>query len=215
MEVKDTQQGGNTQQSAPVWALRYAAAGMLIFPVSAAKNAAVAHWLEDASSDPAVIEAWLQKWAHCDFGWALPADVVVVDIDVKHGKRRLRGLQGPRRMRSAQTSHAAGHDALGRDAALLCGVEAVQERGGDRGTGIDTRTEGGYVVLPLPRQRPRMARARSLARGHAPLLPAPAWLDCALREAPSARAPLTLAPRAALMPPSSDPWAQRTGAGAA
>ena len=51
------------------------------------------------------------------------------------------------------------------------------------GTGIDTRTVGGYVVLPLPRQWPRMA-APTHWRGRRSL-PAPAWLDIALRQAPS------------------------------
>ncbi len=41
------------------------------------------------------------------------------------------------------------------------------------------------------------------------LLPAPAWLDCVVRKAPSTRAPLTLAPRSALAPASSDSWAQK------
>ena len=52
--------------------------------------------------------------------------------------------------------------------------------------------------------------ARSLAwTALASLLPAPAWLDGALRKAPSTRPPLVLAPRAALAPPSSDSWAQK------
>ena len=69
------------------------------------------------------------------------------------------------------------------------------------GTGIDTRSEGGYVVLPLPGNGREWLRQLIGAT----LLPAPAWLDCALRQAPPTRAPLVLAPRAALVPPSSDP----------
>ncbi len=76
------------------------------------------------------------------------------------------------------------------------------------GGGIDVRALGGYVVLPCEgngRQwlRPLIGMA---------LLPAPPWLDCALKQAPptrGARAPLTLAPRSALAPASSDSWAQR------
>jgi hypothetical protein len=72
------------------------------------------------------------------------------------------------------------------------------------GTGIDIRTEGGYVVLPGPGNGRQWLRPLIGADGAmAPLLPAPAWLDCVLR-----KAPLVLAPRAALTPPSSDPWAQ-------
>ena len=45
-------------------ALRYAAAGMRIFPVNADKRPLVAALaFKDASSDPAVIEAWLAEVA--------------------------------------------------------------------------------------------------------------------------------------------------------
>ena len=67
------------------WALRYAAAGMLIFPVNAQQAAADAHGFKDASSDPEVIKAWRGKWAHCDFGWAMPR---------KHGRCRRRTKNG-------------------------------------------------------------------------------------------------------------------------
>ncbi len=114
------------------WALRYAAAGLLIFPVNANKKPLTTHGFKDATSDPAAIEAWRRKWPHCEFGWAVPAGVVVVDVDIKHGKngyadfKRLAGCD-PR-----DVADAAGHDAQRRAAPLLCGVEAVQERGGDR-----------------------------------------------------------------------------------
>ena len=62
--------------------------------------------------------------------------------------------------------------------------------------GIDTRTEGGYVVLPLPGNGREPLRPLIGAT----LLPAPAWLDGTQRQT---RAPLTLAPRSAFAPPSS------------
>ena len=66
---------------------------MRIFPVNARGTPLVAHGYKDASSDPAAIEAWCSKWAHCDFAWALPADIVVVDLDEKHGKHGLRDFR--------------------------------------------------------------------------------------------------------------------------
>jgi hypothetical protein len=72
------------------------------------------------------------------------------------------------------------------------------------GTGIDTRAEGGYVVLPLPGNGRQWLRELIGADdGLAHLLPAPAWLDVALR-----KAPLVLAPRRAL---TAVVWAQRQG----
>ena len=79
------------------------------------------------------------------------------------------------------------------------------------GTGIDTRTEGGYVVLPGHNNGREWLRELIGADGAmVQLLPAPAWLDGALRKASSPRAPLVLAPRAALAPSSNpDPYARK------
>ena len=188
-------------------ALRYAAAGLRIFPVNADKQPLTQHGFKDATSDPAVIEAWWQKWPHCEFGWAVPADVVVVDIDVKHGKHGYDDFKRPCRLRSAGRHDAEATTPQRRAAALLCGDEAVQERGRDRRDRHRYPRRGRLRRAARGGQRPRMAAPAD--RRRRPLLPAPAWLDCALRKAPSTRAPLVLAPRAALAPPSSDPWAQR------
>jgi hypothetical protein len=177
--------------------LRYAVTGLSVFPVSAAKKPLVAHWRADATSDSATIEAWLQKWANCDFAWALPANVVVVDIDVKHGRRgyddfqRLAGCDA-RAVATPMATTPSGGAQL-----FYAALKPYKNAVAIAGTGIDTRCEGGYVVLPMPGngrewQRPLLG---------APLVPAPTWLDAALRPAPSLRAPLT--------PPPSDIWAQR------
>ena len=73
------------------------------------------------------------------------------------------------------------------------------------GTALDLRALGGYVVLPLPGNGREWLKPLIGAS----LLPAPAWLDYVVRKAPSTRAPLTLAPRSALAPASSDSWAQK------
>jgi Bifunctional DNA primase/polymerase, N-terminal len=78
------------------------------------------------------------------------------------------------------------------------------------GTGIDTRTAGGYIVLSGPGNGREWIRNLIGADGvMRPLAPAPSWLDSALRSTPSTRSPLMLAPRSALAPASVDPWAQR------
>ena len=192
-------------------ALRYADAGMKIFPVNAAKKPLVDHWPVSASSDPAVIEACLRKWAHCEFAWALPANVVVVDLDEKNGKHGyadFKSLAGcdPRDVMTPSASTPTGGLHLVY-AALRPYKNAAPAIAG---TGIDTRSIGGYVVLPLPGNGRQWLRQLIGADGAmAPLLPAPAWLDCAVRTTPQARASLILAPRAALVPPSSDSQAQR------
>jgi hypothetical protein len=192
--------GGDEKQGGLAGARRYAAHGLRIFPVSANKRPLVPHWRVDATSDPAAIEAWWRKWPHADAALALPAGVVVVDIDVKQGKdgyrdfKRLAGcdLQDVATPRSSTPSGGAQF--------FYAATKPYKNQVAIDGTSLDVRAEGGYVVLPLPDNGRKWLRPLL----GAPLLPAPAWLDVALR-----KAPLVLAPRAALAPPSSDSWAQR------
>jgi hypothetical protein len=190
-------------------ALRYAAV-MLIFPVDANKKPLTRHGFKDASSDPAVIEAWLLKWPHCEFGWAMPADIIAVDIDVKSGRngyadfRRLAGCDPHDVVTPSASTPSGGTQVFFAAAKKYRNAVAIDE------TGIDTRTAGGYVVLPLPGNGRTWLRPLIGADGAmAELMPAPAWLDIALRKEPSTHAPLVLAPRAALSSASSDPWSQK------
>jgi hypothetical protein len=200
MDGCESTNGGAEGQGELAEALRYAAARMLIFPVRANKHPLVAHWPAAASSDPAAIEAWCLKWAHREFAWALPAEVLVLDIDIKHGKdgyrdfKRLAGCD-PRDVATPQSTTPSGGMQL-----FYAAAKPYKNQVAIGGTGLDTRTGGGYVVLPLHDNGRKWLRPLL----GAPLLPAPAWLDVALR-----KAPLVLAPRAALAPPSSDSWAQR------
>jgi Bifunctional DNA primase/polymerase, N-terminal len=186
-------------------ALRYGEAGLRIFPVNARGAPLTPHGFKDASSDPEVIKAWRKEGAHCDFGWALPADIVAVDLDEKNGKHGLKDFKDragrdPQDVLTPQATTPSGGLHL-----IYAATKPYKNVVAIDGSGIDTRTAGGYVVLPLPGNGREWLRPLIGAT----LLPAPAWLDCAVRKAPSTRPPLTLAPRSALVPPSSDLWAQR------
>ena len=158
-----------------------------------------------------MIRAWRTRWPGCDFGWAVPVDVVVVDLDEKHGKHGLRDFR--------ERAGCDPHDVMTPQASTPSGGLHLVYRATKPyknlapaipGAGIDTRCLGGYVVLPLASNG--RAWLKPLIGGDgvmAPLLPAPTWLDCAQRKEPSPRAPLILAPHSALVPPSADPWAQR------
>ena len=190
----------------------YLAAGMLIFPVDASKRPLVAHWRADASSDPEVIKAWRERWPSCDFGY-VPAAVVVVDLDVKHGKN---GFADFKRFAGCDARDVLTPQWLHRPAAAGCSIIYAASKPYKNlapaiiGTGLDTRAEGGYVVLPVPGNGRQWVRELIGADGALePLLPAPAWLACAERREPSPRMPLVLAPSSALVSPSADPWAQR------
>jgi hypothetical protein len=131
--------------------------------------------------------------------------MVVVDVDVKGGKRgyddfkRLAGC-APEEVATPRASTPSGGMQV-----FYAASKPYKNAVAIGGTGIDTRAEGGYVVLPLPGN----GREWLGELIGATLLPAPAWLDCVLKQAPVTRAPLTLAPRSALVPSSSDSWAQR------
>lgn len=184
---------------------RYAAAGLRIFPVKARGAPLTQHGFKDASSDPEVIKVWSRRWAHGEFGWAVPADVVVIDLDEKNGKHGLRDFRDragcdPRDVATPQATTPSGGRHI-----VYRATKAYRNLVGIEGTGIDTRTEGGYVVLPSPGNGRQWVRPLiGLDGAIQPLLPAPAWLDVALR-----KAPLVLAPRAALAQPSSNSWAQK------
>jgi hypothetical protein len=192
--------GDYPQASVLAESLRYVARGFRVFPVHADKTPLVAHWREEATADPAMIKAWRRKWAHHDIAWAIPANVIAVDIDVKHGKngyadfKRLAGCD-PRDVPTPQSTTPSGGMQL-----FYAAIKPYKNAVAIGGTGIDTRTLGGYVVLPGHKNGRQWLRPLIGAE----LLPAPAWLDIALR-----KAPLVLAPRTAIVPPSSDPWSQR------
>ena len=68
------------------WALAYAAAGMAVFPVKADKKPLTIHGFKDAvideDADPRLVD---ECYPHADIGWAVPAEIVVVDLDSKSG----------------------------------------------------------------------------------------------------------------------------------
>jgi Bifunctional DNA primase/polymerase, N-terminal len=140
----------------------------------------------------------------------VPSDVIVVDLDEKNGKHGLRDFRDragcePRDVPTPQATTPSGGLHL-----IYAAAKSYKNAVAIDGTGIDIRTLGGYVVLPLPGNGREWLRELIGVDGViAPLLPAPVWLDCVVRKAPSTRAPLILTPRSALAPPLSDSWAQK------
>jgi hypothetical protein len=182
------------------WALKYAAADMLIFPVNAAKRPLTPHGFKDASSAPVVIEAWLQKWPYCDFGWALPSTIVVIDIDMSAGRN---GFEDFRRLAGCDPHEVAAPMATTVSGGLhifFAASKAYKNAVAIAGTGIDVRSLGGYVVLPAPGNGRTWLRELIGGDGvMVPLAAAPVWLDVVVK-----KPPLVLAPQATLIQPASD-----------
>ena len=138
---------------APIdWALAYASAGMAIFPVGANKKPLTAHGLKDASTNDTAICSWWRKWRHADIGWAVPADVVVVDLDRKGSSDGLQdfhahGDVGVDDVPTPQASTPTG----GRHLVYSANGSACRNGVRVNGSAIDIRTGGGYIVLPGPR----------------------------------------------------------------
>ena len=164
------------------WARAYADHGLPILPVRPDKTPLTPHGLKDASTDPPALEKWWRAWPYADPAWALPATVVVIDVDVKPGRNGYHGfklLEGcdPRDVMTPTTSTPSGGIHLFYEA-----PQAYRNRVAIEGTAIDVRAEGGYVILPGHKNgRWWINKLRTT-----PLAPAPAWLDIALKETLSA-----------------------------
>jgi hypothetical protein len=187
-------------EHALAWALRTGALGLSVFPAGADKRPLVPHWRADAARDPETIKGWWRKWPHADVAVALAANMVVADADMSRGQRGLADIE--------RLSGMAIDDIPAPRASTPSGGAHFYFRAVGRryrnvripGTAIDVKSEGGYVLAPGCNNGRKWLRSL----WDTPLPPPPAWLDPALR-----RAPLTPAPRAALIAPAFDPWARR------
>jgi hypothetical protein len=172
------------------WALAYAAAGMAVFPLKANGAPAIrkedgGNGFKDATTDPDQIRAWWKRWPHAEIGWAVPAGVVVVDLDVKNGKRGLRdffereGVEAETVQTPIAVTPSGGRhlvfDDLGNSYPNVAGIF---------GTGIDLRSAGlGYIVLTREGNGRWWLKPLST-----PLAPAPQWLPVKPPDAPAGEA---------------------------
>jgi putative DNA primase/helicase len=168
------------------WALAYAAAGIDVFPCKADKTPLTLHGLKDATRDPKILKDWWNRWPFAEPAWELPPTVVVADLDVKRGKNGFRDFErldgcNPRDIVTPMASTPSGGLQLFYDAA----GKAYQNRVAIDETAIDTRTAGGYVVLPASGN----GRVWLKKLCDTPLQAAPQWLDVALKQD---RPPVTL-----------------------
>ena len=132
-----------------------AAAGYLVFPLKPnTKEPATRHGFKDATSDVEQVEAWWDEDPDHNIGLACGMQpnglyVAVIDIDAKHGGvlawkqlTRDHGGDWQRYMPIHKTPRAGFHIFGSVDPALKLNA------GNGFPRGIDTRGDGGYVVLP-------------------------------------------------------------------
>lgn len=136
-------------------ALALAAKGIPVFPCAAnAKHPITRHGLNDASTDPAEINAWARRWPNANL--AVPAGfrsgLLVIDLDNKNGANGLETLRSveldvgalPETLK-ASTPSGGEHRFF-----KMPSVELRNSAGtfaGCPAPGFDVRGEGGYVLV--------------------------------------------------------------------
>ena len=158
------------------WALAYAAAGMAVFP-AANKRPLTEHGLKDASIDETQIRTWWTRSPFADVAWAVPAEIVVVDLDNKSGTDGFKDFMAregahPDGVTTPQATTPTG----GRHLVYEANGATYRNNVKLDGSAIDLRTDGGYVVLPGPGNGRMWLKPLSTPIAQAPkwIAPAPA-----------------------------------------
>jgi AAA domain/Bifunctional DNA primase/polymerase, N-terminal len=157
--------------------LRAAKRGWKIFPCNGKKEPLTSHGFKDATTDEAIIRAWAKNWPGALWGRALEASVLVIDLDMKHGNNGIREFEKlqsckPEEFDAPRVATATGGihiytNATDRDFKNTIGKIAF---------GVDTRTNGGYVIIPSGD-----GSYRWLTDPETPKPPSPQWAEAALR----------------------------------
>jgi len=134
--------------SAITHALRLAAQGLKLFPLSAGSKRPplISDWEAGASSDPAVLTAWADKHLGCNFGIACgPSGLLVLDVDVKRTKAGMASLCALELDNGDLDCLKVTSPTGGLHLYLRGQAQSSVER---VGPGLDVRSDGGYVVAP-------------------------------------------------------------------
>jgi hypothetical protein len=130
-------------------ALQYAAHGWRVFPlVPGAKQPLTAHGFRDATTDEDQILSWWSSTPEANIGIATGrgSGIVVLDIDMKNAKdgytsAKELGIDPADTPVQVVTASRGAHLYFAYDAAIGNSASKL-------GVGLDTRGEGGYVVVP-------------------------------------------------------------------
>ena len=101
--------------------LKAIARGWKIFPCNGKKTPLTDHGHLDATTNKATIRAWAKSFPGALWGFAVPADIVVIDLDLKHGKNGIKefvNLQGckPEEFTAPRVATATGGNHIYTDA---------------------------------------------------------------------------------------------------
>ena len=130
-------------------ALGYGSKGLKVFPLRPKdKTPQIAEWNLAATTNPDQIRRWWSQWPDANIGLATgqQTGIVVLDIDPRHDGldswNDLVDIHGPVDSLECYTGGAGTH------IYFTAPVVKLRNSAGAIGPGLDTRAEGGYVVLP-------------------------------------------------------------------
>jgi hypothetical protein len=161
-------------------ALGYAARGWPVFPCRwqpgpDRKKPLTPNGFKDATRDPEEITAWWRRWPLALIGvpTGQPSGINVLDIDCKKDKWGFDALY--QLDRTILDDTVLAHTASGgAHVYYAMGEQPIPSTRDQLGYGLDTRGEGGYVIVPSPASGYSWDPHHAL--GEVALLPAPTWL---------------------------------------
>jgi hypothetical protein len=136
-------------------ALRYAEAGWHVFPCRPDKRPHTEHGFLEATTDDGKIIEWWRRWPNAQVGIAAEASgICVVDLDMDTAKGK-DGIAVWTRLCDQHGMHGCSLIATtprgGRHYVYRCPEKAPSSRVDViKGSGIDVRCAGGYIVAPSP-----------------------------------------------------------------
>ncbi|TWI71312.1 putative DNA primase/helicase [Bradyrhizobium huanghuaihaiense] len=178
-------------------ALDFAARGLPVFPcLPYGKTPAVVRGFHAATTNPAtILRYWTDPERNIGIPTGAPSGIWALDID---------GLEGEANLRALEAKHGAipktrtALTARGRHA-WFAYPGSLPTTAGRIGPGIDTRGDGGYVVVP-PSVHQTGHRYAFLGDPWGPIASAPAWLIHAAHRKPPMRLPEPMEPVTAAGP---------------
>lgn len=166
-------------------ALRYADRGWPVFPCRD-KRPLVAHGLHDATTDEATIRRWWGTWPTGNVAVVTGAGsgLVVLDVDGDDGADALQQLE---REHGELPDTVEALTGRGRHVFFKYPGTAVRNSAGRLGVGLDTRSEGGYVIVSPSRHESGRSYEWAADRSPDDVRPAelPGWLLALLTPAAS------------------------------
>lgn len=131
-------------------ALFYAEQGWPVFPCKLDKSPMISSGFKSASTCEKQIREWWSRWPDASIGFALPEDIVVIDVDIDHANGKFGDISlkklieeigpPPTTTLVSRTGGGGLHYFFKTNLPLRCKNRLFP--------GIDLKTKGGYVILP-------------------------------------------------------------------